>query len=410
MSDKSTTQRSPLSPALLFTLAMAGGFAPFAIDAYLPGLPAIANEFGVAASQAQLTLTGFMLSLGLMQLIIGPLSDQLGRRTLFLVGVFGAAAASVVCALAPNIWVLIIARIVQGAFGAAGVVLSRAIVADLTSGPSLAKSFALLMSVQSLAPVIAPVIGGIIVPTGGWRAVFWFLAALSLALGIAGLFLVRESLPQEDRRTGGPAAALADMGHLLKTPQYITPMLMFGSVFAGMFAYVAASPFILQDIVGLSELQFSIAFGINSVMILVANVISSRIVERFGSLAIITKASYVTFAAALWLAFSIFVLDTAGWAVMAGFFVLVFATGFLMPNTASTTVSAAGRRSGSGSAMMGATQFLIAAVAAPLTGIGGGHSAIPFITVLLTAVVIQQIVLRLLRSAYPGVRERSVSA
>lgn len=399
-----------LSPAVLFVLAMAGGFAPFAIDAYLPGLPAISDDFGVPASQAQLTLTGFMVALGLMQLIIGPLSDQMGRRTLFLIGVFGSAVASVACAIAPNIWVLIAARILQGALGAAGVVLSRAIVADLASGPRLAKAFALLMSVQSLAPVIAPILGGIIVPTAGWRAVFWFLAAMSFVLGIAGVVLVRESLPPKDRRNGGPAAAIADMAHLVRTPHYIAPMLMFTASFVGLFSYVSASPFILQNIIGLSELQFSIAFGVNSAMILVGNLISSRVVERFGPLSLITMASYLTALMALWLAVAILALDTAAWAVMLGFFFIVFAAGFLLPNAASTTVSAAGRRAGAGSAMMGAAQFLLAAMIAPLTGIGNGSTAIPFLIVLLVAVGVQQIVLRFMKATYHHPLEHPVSS
>lgn len=404
----STATASGPPKGVLFVLAMCGGFAPFAIDAYLPGLPQIASEFGTEASLVQFTLTGFMVALGLMQLVIGPLSDQLGRRKLFLIGVFGSAVASVICAIAPNIWILILARILQGAFGAAGVVLSRAIVADLSSGVGMAKAFSLLMSIQSLAPVLAPILGGIIVPNLGWRAVFWFLAALSCSLGLAAIFLVRETLPPELRQSGGPRAAARDMATLLRYTHFVAPMLMFAAVFMGMFAYISASPFILQRIVGLSETQFSIVFAVNSASILAANLISGRLVSRIRPLTIVVIASYVMVGAALWLAFAVLALDTSGWAICIGFFALVSTTGFLMPNIASATISAAGRRSGSGSALMGATQFLLAAISAPLTGIGDGTTALPFIVVLLVAVAIQQIVLRIVVKAYRVPLEREI--
>lgn len=398
------------SKSILFVLAMCGGFAPFAIDAYLPGLPQIAAEFGTEASQAQITLTGFMVALGCMQLVIGPLSDQLGRRKLFLIGVFGSSLASILCALAPNIWVLVIARILQGACGAAGVVLSRAIVGDMSSGIGLAKAFSLLMSIQSLAPVIAPILGGVLVPNLGWRSVFWFLAALSFSLGVAAVFLVRETLPPELRQTGGARSAASDMAALLRTSHFVAPMLMFAAVFTGMFAYISASPFILQRIVGLTETQFSVIFAINSASILAANLLSGRLVSRVRPLTIITVASYVMLAVAIWIAVTVFVLDTPGWAIGIGFFALVCTSGFLMPNIASTTIAAAGRRRGSGSALMGAGQFLLAAVAAPLTGIGDGTTAVPFAVVLLAAVFVQQIVLRIVFAAYRTPFEREVSA
>lgn len=159
-SESDETQEG-LSRPLLILLAMCGGFSPFAVDTYLPGLPQIAQELHTSASMAQITLTAFLIPLVLMQLVIGLLSDQLGRRKLLLVGLVGAFLASVLCAVAPSIEILLLGRFLQGSFGAAAIVLSRAVVADLyTSQKAMAKAFSAVIAVQSVAPAIAPVIGG----------------------------------------------------------------------------------------------------------------------------------------------------------------------------------------------------------------------------------------------------------
>ena len=166
---------------------MCGGFAPFAIDAYVPGLPQIAAELHTSASTVQLTLTAFLLAVGLTQLVVGPLSDQEGRRRLLLVGTAGAALASVVCAMAPSIEILVLGRLLQGAFGAAGIVLSRAIVADYGKGLGLARSFALLVSIQSIAPVIR----------------FWMISPGGVVTGAAPSFLTT-SAPSPATRNLSP--------------------------------------------------------------------------------------------------------------------------------------------------------------------------------------------------------------
>lgn len=386
----------PFSKPLLLALAICGGFAPFAIDAYLPGLPAIADEFGVEASTAQLSLTGFLVAMGLSQLIIGPVSDQYGRRRLLLLGLAGAALASLACALAPSMWVLIVARVAQGAFGAAGILLSRAIVADLGSGIGVARAFSLLMSIQSLAPVVAPMAGGLLVPTLGWRSVFVFLALLSGTALLLAWRLVPESLPVEDRHPAGIGAALRSMGHLLTSRHYVAAVGLFIMTFCVMFAYIAGSPFVLQRINGFTDVQYSIAFAINSGTLLVTNLLNARIVQRVDVHRWVSIMSGVLAVAVLWLTLSVLVLDTAAWAVLIGFFLIVVSNGFLFPNIAAITLEASGGRNGSGSALMGAGQFTLAAIVAPLTGLGDGTTALPMVVVMLVAVAAQLTFLTLL--------------
>lgn len=382
--------KSPFSRSLLLTLALCGGFAPFAIDAYLPGLPAIADEFGTDASVVQLTLTAFLISMGLAQLVIGPLSDQLGRRRLLLVGVLATAVASAVCALAPNVWVLIVARVFQGAFGAAGVVLTRAIVADLGQGVGIAKAFSMLMSVQSLAPLLAPVVGGLLIHQWGWRSVYWFLAGLGVVMFVAAFVIVQESLPPERRRPGGVGAALGDMLALLRSPEYLVAVGFYIASFMVLFTYISASSFVLQRVVGLESGQFSLAFAINSSMLLVANLVNGLIVPRVGSIRVLQWSTWLMAFAVAWLAVAVFAFGTAGWMVLLGFWLLVTSKGFMTPNVAALCVERAGARSGSGSALMGAGQFVCSAGLAPLASIGDGTTAVPMavIMVVLTVVIL----------------------
>lgn len=383
------SSRAPIATHVIFVLAMLGGFGPFAIDTYLPGMPGIADEFGASATLTQFTLTGFMLSLGLCQLVIGPQSDQLGRRRLLLIGVGGSALASVLCALAPSIWILILGRVLQGALGAAGVVLSRAIIVDLGKGVGIAKAFATLMAVQTLAPVLAPIAGGIIVPTFGWRASFWFLAALSSVLFIATFSLIKESLPPAERTSGGAPNALRSMAGLLRSAVYVAPLAAFVSTFGVLFAYISASPFVLQRIGGLSEGQYSVVFTVNSLALLAGSVASGRIVGCFGPLRIALVAAVPFSGAVLFTSFAVFAWGAPAWAMIAGFFVIAGANGMLMPNLASIVMTSAGTSSGSGSALMGAAQFSLAAAIAPLTGLAGEASAVPMAALMLIMLTIQ---------------------
>lgn len=363
---------------------MCGGMSPFAIDAYIAGFPEIASELSTSASGVQLTLTGFMVALGFFQLVIGPLSDQVGRRRLLLLGLAGAGVAAIACALAPTIEVLVVARLVQGAFGAAAVVLARAILADLGRGIGLARAFALLMAIQSIAPVLAPGIGGVLIAAFGWRSTFWFLAVIPALLVVAVLALVPETLPPERRRASGFGHALRDMGTLLVTPSYRTSVTMFVAAFATMFAYVAGSSFVLQNVVGFTQAQYSIAFTTNAVGLLVSSLLSGRVVGgRTEPFRVVRIAGAIQSTAVVWLAVCVLLLGVPAWGIVAGFFVLVCATGFMLPSLSALAIEAAGARTGSGAAMLGASQMFAAAAAAPLTGLGDGRSAVPMVLVML---------------------------
>lgn len=370
---------------MLVALALTGAIGPFATDTYLPALPLIVDEFEVSASTAQLTLTAFMVALAVGQLVIGPLSDRLGRRGLLIAGSVGTMVAAVACALAPSIWVLVLARVAQGFFGAAGIVLSKAIVVDVGRGPGVAKAFATLMAIQSVAPVIAPLFGGAVVPFGGWRGVFWLLAALSAITLVGVIVAVPESLRDEDRRAGGLRSTLSDMRAVASYGPFVARVSAFVFTFGVLFAYISASPFIYQDMVGLSPSAYAVAFTINALGILVSNLAGARLVGRFAPEKILLTGVTGMVSAIVYLVVVV-ALSPAGTLglvpVTVGFVVLTLSIGLILPNAAALSMQATRGRSGSGSALLGAAQFSLAALVSPLTGLAGPNSAIPMLTVM----------------------------
>ncbi|MEH6818762.1 MAG: multidrug effflux MFS transporter [Dietzia psychralcaliphila] len=370
---------------MLMALALAGAIGPFATDTYLPALPLIVGEFGVSASVAQLTLTAFMVSLAVGQLVIGPLSDRMGRRTLLILGSVGTAIAAVVCALAPSIWVLVLGRVAQGFFGAAGIVLSKAVVVDVGRGAGVAKAFATLIALQSVAPVIAPLVGGAVVPFGGWRAVFWLLAGLSVVTAIGVVAAVPETLPPDSRRTGGFMSTLADMRVVATHGPFVARVSAFVFTFGVLFAYISASPFIYQDMVGLSPTAYSVAFTVNALGILASNLAGARLVGRFAPEKVMRTgvAGMVSAIAVLVVVVVLSPAGTLGLApVTAGFLLLTLSIGLILPNAAALSMQATQGHSGSGSALLGAAQFSLAALVSPLTGLAGPHSALPMLVVM----------------------------
>lgn len=376
---------------MLVALALSGAIGPFATDTYLPALPLIVDEFEVSASTAQLTLTAFMVALAVGQLVIGPLSDRLGRRGLLIAGSVGTMAAAVACALAPSIWVLVLARVAQGFFGAAGIVLGKAIVVDVGRGPGVAKAFATLMAIQSVAPVIAPLFGGAVVPFGGWRGVFWLLAALSAVTLVGVIAAVPESLPVGDRRAGGLRSTLADMRAVASYGPFAARVTAFVFTFGVLFSYISASPFVYQDMVGLSPSAYAVAFTVNALGILASSLAGARLVGRFAPEKLLLTGMTGMVSAIVYLVVVV-ALSPAGTLALApvtvGFVLLTLSVGLAMPNAAALSMQATRGRSGSGSALLGAAQFGLAAVVSPLTGLAGPHSAIPMLLVMGTCAAI----------------------
>ncbi len=355
--------------ALIVALGALSGFGPLCLDMYLPALPALPGDLSSTATSAQLTLSACIVGLGVGQLIAGPLSDRLGRRGPLLVGVAIFVVTSVICAVTTSMAVLIVVRLVQGAAGAAGIVIGRAVIADLFTGKVAAAYFSTLAAINGLAPILAPVLGGQVLRVGTWRTVFWVLAGIGVVLLVLAALAVRESLPPERRAGGGFAGTRRDLRVLLADGRYRWTVLAGTAVSAAMFGYISASPFLLQNGFGLSEQWFSACFAANALGIVVATQVGRVMLRRRTSLTLLGWGVAQGLAGALLLLVA--VLAGAGLVpVLIALFVMVSAVGLALPHAAAIAMDLHRTIAGSASALFGLAQFVLGALAAPLAGLG----------------------------------------
>ncbi|WHP17307.1 multidrug effflux MFS transporter [Cellulomonas sp. ES6] len=367
----------PLTPAVTVALALLTAIAPLATDMYLPAFPQLARDLGTSASVVQLSLTTFLVGLALGQLVIGPLSDQRGRRGLLVAGSAVCAAAGLACALAPSAGFLVAARFVQGFSGAAGVVLSRAVVSDRARGDAAARVFGVMMLIQGVAPVAAPLVGGTLVTAVGWRGVFAILAGASALMLVAVLALVPETLPREHRTGGGLASTLRDARAVLSNRRFVgwTGSLVLG--FAAMFAYISASPFVLQNVLGLSVGAYSLAFAANALGLGLVAGLGTALVGRFGARRLLTAGVTAVAVLSVLLLVDVVLLDLPRLPTLVLLFLTVSALGLVFGNATTLATDEAAGAAGTGSALLGALQFGLGALVSPLVGLRGEHDALP---------------------------------
>jgi MFS transporter, DHA1 family, multidrug resistance protein len=360
----------------LVVLATLNGIGPFSNDAYLPGLPQLSSDLSTSASLAGATLTAVMIGLALGQLVMGPISDSLGRLRPLLVGVAVFAVASALCAIAPNIWLLLVFRVLQGAAGGTGIVISRAIVRDLHEGTAAVRYFGTLMLVQSVAPIIAPVLGAQILYVASWRGIFVALAIIGAVLLAAVALRLPETLPPEDRHGDGLGSTLATFRRLLGERSFVGYLLAMALPFASMFAYIAGSSFVLQNIYGLSPQEFALDFAVNAVGIGVLGHLSARLVGRLGPNRLL--AAGLAMSAIGGITMLVCALANSGLdPVLVAFFIAVSAIGLVMPNATAQALAGDPRTAGSASGLLGLSQFVLGAAVAPLVGLAGSSSAVP---------------------------------
>ncbi|MEW9551997.1 multidrug effflux MFS transporter [Nonomuraea sp. NPDC050783] len=375
-----------MSGPLLLVLALLSAMAPFATDMYLPAFTDLAADLGTSASSVQLTLTTFLFGLAAGQLVIGPLSDRFGRRGPLLLATAVATAAGVLCALTPNIWFLVGARFLQGFSGAAGIVIGRAVAADRVSGAAVARIFSLLASIGGIAPVVAPLAGGALAPLG-WRSEFWALTGISALMLIGSLVVVPESLPPERRHTGGLAATGRTVRRLLADRGYVGHTCAFALGFAGLMAYISASPFVIQNVLGLSTTAYTLTFAANALGLLGAGLLTARLVTRVSPRTLLGRGQL----AVLVLSAVLLALLAAGApavVVLPTLFLLVSSFTFILGTASALAIGRAPDASGTASALMGALQFTLGAIVSPLVGLGGEDTALPMCLTLVVATLL----------------------
>ncbi|MGW1914158.1 multidrug effflux MFS transporter [Streptomyces sp. NPDC002076] len=378
---------------LLVTLVLGGLTAtpPLAMDMYLPALPEVTGSLHAPAATVQLTLTACLLGMALGQLVVGPMSDRWGRRRPLLAGLAVYLLATALCALAPDVETLVALRLAQGLAGAAGIVIARAVVRDLYDGDAMARFFSTLMLVSGVAPIVAPLIGGQILRVTDWRGVFVVLTVVGVLLAVLVRLRLPETLPPEERYDGGVGAALRAMRGLLADPPFTGYMLTGGFAFAALFAYISASPYVIQEIYGASPQTFSLLFGLNSVGLVIAGQVNGKLLVGRVALEKVLACglAVIVLAAAALLLMSTGALGEVGLPpVAAALFVLMSAMGITLPNAQSLALLRTRHAAGSASALLGTSSFLVGAVASPLVGVAGEHTAVPMAVVQLAGALV----------------------
>ncbi|MGJ7909973.1 multidrug effflux MFS transporter [Neobacillus sp. LXY-1] len=361
---------------LAILLGSLGLLGPFTIDTYLPSFPTIVKDFHTSASLVQISLTSCLLGLGLGQLIIGPMSDVKGRRQplLFFIGLY--LLASLTCSFAPNIYFLIISRLVQGFAASGGLVISRAIVRDLFSGRELTKFFTMMVLVGNLGPIVAPIVGGAILKFTSWHGVFLALACIGLVLIFTVSLKLEETLPKEKRIPSNLPHIVSNFGSLFKDRTFMGYALTQGFTTAGIFAYVSGIPFVYQNIYGVTPQQFSLLFGVNGL----ALIIGSQLVGRMAD--IIPERTFLKIGLAisnLSGALLLIALLLKAPLILVAIPIFFFVSSISMIGTTSfaLAIETQGHIAGSASALLGLLPFVLGSISAPLVGIAGAYSGVP---------------------------------
>jgi MFS transporter, DHA1 family, multidrug resistance protein len=368
---------------LVLVLGALIALGPLTIDMYLPAFPRIAQDLGATDSAVQLTLTGMLLGLAGGQLVIGPLSDALGRRRPLLVGIGVHALASLACAMSPTIGVLAAVRVLQGFAGAAVSVVAMAIVRDLFEGVAVARIMSRLMLVIGLAPILAPSLGGLVLTFSTWRGIFVVLAGAAVLLCVLAMLGLRETLPVERRRPATVRATLSGYRSLLADRVFVALAFTGGSMMAAMFAYVSGASFVLQDGFGLDEQAFGLVFGVNAAGLTLTSQLNPVLLRWFTVRQVLSGAVVAAMTASA--ALLIVGLTGAGGlaAVLVALALVVSTAGLALPNTPALALTRHGEAAGTAAAVLGCVQFGVGGVVAPLVGASGSTTAAPMAAVML---------------------------
>ncbi|WP_214066856.1 multidrug effflux MFS transporter [Photorhabdus hainanensis] len=378
----SSYQKGALGFKLVLVLGMLSAIGALSTDMYLPLFPAMSHALITTQAGVQLSLTSFMFGLAIGQLIIGPWSDVIGRRNLLLGGMVLLTVASIACSFSSSIEMLIISRFFQGAGGASGIVLTRAIVSDLSFGNKAAYYFNLMLAIQGVAPIIAPLIGGIAAHFP-WPVVFVFLTVISLILTVLTFAYVPESLPNKSAYSGIKNSLVKQFFKLFRNRVYMGYTLVFSATFGALFAYISASPFIYQSMFNFTPGFFSVVFAINAGIMMFGSILSARWVERIGAKTLVIVGVVTTFILACLLLIVNYLSVYQLQLTTAIFMILMFTMALIFGNAASLALTAVPDLRGAGSAVLGALQFGTASLTAFLTGLGKSVSLFPVSIVLI---------------------------
>nr|WP_216293363.1 multidrug effflux MFS transporter [Delftia acidovorans]MCA1066990.1 Bicyclomycin resistance protein [Delftia acidovorans] len=373
---------------LVLILGLLSAIGPFAIDMYLPALPQIGSSLGAQVGAVQASLTAFFLSLGVGQLLYGPVSDMVGRKPPLYFGLTVFALASVGCAMATSIETLVVLRFIQGLGAAAGMAVPRAVVRDLHTGHAAARMMSLLMLVFSVSPILAPLAGSGVIAVSSWRGVFWAVAVAAV-VGLVAVFMgLKETREAAARLDSSVAGALRAYGVLLRDWHYLGLVFIGGCAMAGFFVYLAGSPFVLINYYGLSSTQYSLAFGLNAIAFIGAAQFTGWLGQRFGLVRVVKVAATGSGLVMLSL-LSYYLLGGERLAVLIGlYFVASALMGLVIPTTSVLALEEHGAIAGTASALLGTLQMLSGAAAMQIVGLFSTGKPLPMVVGMATGALI----------------------
>ena len=349
---------------LVLLLGVLSAFGPFVVDLYLPSLPQLASFFETSASMTQLTLTTAMIGLAVGQLLLGPLSDKFGRKIPLIISLVIYIISTVLIVYAPNIESMIVLRVIQGLSSAGSVVISRAVATDLYRGREMTRFFGLLMTINGIAPIISPILGSLLLEYISWKGVFVFLALIGVIV-LLFCFRLKESLSIENRLQGSIFATFSTFGVIIKNRLFMSYVGIESFLLGTMFAYIAASPFILQSFYGLSAFIFSLCFGANGAALVIGANIGGKLLNRqalaIGVLAFVVAALYTI---------AVLIIQPHWLFVEIGFFAMLLLMGITFPAISTLAMESERQYAGSASALLGFAPFFLGGIVSPLVGIG----------------------------------------
>ncbi|GAA2069599.1 multidrug effflux MFS transporter [Microbacterium hatanonis] len=373
---------SRILPSLLLLLTV---FGPISMDLYLPALPALTADLAAVTSVAQLTVTACLIGLAAGQLIAGPVSDRFGRRGILLIGVVMYVVTSALCAVSPTVELLIAARFVQGLAGGVGIVISQAAGRDIYAGGALIRFYGRLTVVGGFAAIIGPLLGGLLNTVIDWRGLFISLAVIGATILVIALWMFPETLPADRRTTGGFTHTVHDFRTLLCDRVFVGAVLNQGFLYAALFAYLAGSTFVLQDIYGLSPLGYALAFGLNSAGFMTFGYLAGRASERWSITGTLNTGILIAGAGALGLLASGLTAMPL-WVVIASLFLLAGGVAISSPPATTLALVNYPQMAGTASSLLGMVRFGFGGIAAPLVGVAGALSILPLGVVTTVAV------------------------
>jgi MFS transporter, DHA1 family, multidrug resistance protein len=373
---------------LVLVLGALSAIGPLTVDMYLPALPTLSADLGATDVQAQTTITGLLVGLGLGQLVIGPLSDAVGRRRPLLLGLASHGLMSLLCALAPSITMLAVTRTLQGVSGAAVAVVAMAIVRDLFSGYQAAQLLSRLVLVLGIAPILAPSLGSALLQVTSWHGIFVVLAAVAAALFALAFFALPETLPPSRRIPASIPSTLRAYRGLFKDRTFLVLVGVAALMFSVLFTYVAGSSFILQDQFGLSPQQFGLAFSSTAVGLILATQINPLLLKRWAPIQILSGAVVLALVGAL----ALLTTSLTGFGGLAGFlaplWIVIASLGLSFPNAPAAALSRHGETAGTAAAMLGASQFVTGGLVAPLVGALDNGTPVPMAAIMVGALTL----------------------